>query len=103
MFTCYGFGLILKEQFRDPKAGELSRAILMDYGKSFCKKWLNHAIEKGMVKPFDADTIANLFVNSVLTCITLKVQESIVPNFHYDIAAEFDGLRRLIMDVVEIV
>ena len=101
MFTCYGFGLIMKEQFSDIKAGALCRDILMGYGTSFTKKWLDYAVERGMAKPFDTDTFAKIFVYSVLSSINLKVQESTVQGLQYDIASTFDGIKALIMKAAQ--
>jgi len=102
MFTCYGFALIMKEQFRDPKAGNCCREVFVEYGKSFTQKWLDFAIEKGMVKPFDTNIVAKIFTHCVLININLKVQETTVPGLKFDITSTFDGLKRFILDAVEV-
>jgi AcrR family transcriptional regulator len=101
MFTCYGFSLIMKEQFKDKKAGELYRDVLFEYGRSFAKKWMDYSIERGLVKQFDTNTVATIFINCVLVSISMKVQESLNPDTRFDIASTFDGLKRFVLDALE--
>jgi AcrR family transcriptional regulator len=98
-FTCFAFGLIMKEQFRDARAGKLFREVLIGFSESFAKKWFDNAVERGLAAPFDTKTAAAAFVHSIMICIDLKVQELMNPEVSFDIPAYFDGLRRLILTV----
>jgi AcrR family transcriptional regulator len=97
MFTCYGFGLLMKEHLSDAKAGALFREVMVEYGTSFIKKWLERSVEAGMARPFDVDIVAKVITNNVLIAINLKLQESVAPGLNYNIAATFDGLKIMIM------
>ena len=96
-FTCFGFGLIMKEQFSDARAGKLFREVLIGYSEDFAKKWLDNAVERGLAAPFDTKTASAVFVHSVMLCIDLRVQELINPEVSFDIPAYFDGLRRFFL------
>jgi AcrR family transcriptional regulator len=99
-FTCFGFGLIMKEQFRDARAGKLFREVLIGFSRDFAKKWFDNAVERELTPPFDTKTVSAVFANSVMICIDLKVQELINPEVCFDIPAYFDGLRRLVLRAV---
>ncbi|MDR1650266.1 MAG: TetR/AcrR family transcriptional regulator [Synergistaceae bacterium] len=101
MFTCYCFGLIMKEQFRDPKAGGFYAEVLLGYGESFVRKHLDKCVESKMVKPFDTGTAAKIFVHFVMSSINLKVHESIHPGTKFDITESFDRLKEFILKSVE--
>ncbi|MDR0654638.1 MAG: TetR/AcrR family transcriptional regulator [Synergistaceae bacterium] len=98
-FTCFAFGLIMKEQCRDIRAGKLFREVLIGFSVDFAKKWFDNAIERGLATPFDTKTASSAFVNSVMLCINLRVQELINSEVSFDIPAYFDGLRRFFMTV----
>ena len=97
MFTCYGFGLLMKEHLSDAKAGALFREVMVEYGTSFIKKWLDRSVKAGMADPFDVETVSRIITSSVLISINLKLQESAVEGLDYHIAETFDGLKSMIM------
>jgi AcrR family transcriptional regulator len=96
-FTCFAFGFIMNEQFRDAIAGKLFREVLIEFSVGFAKKWFDNAVERGLATPFDTKTAAAAFIHSVLICIDLKVQELMNTEVSFDIPAHFDGLRRFIL------
>jgi AcrR family transcriptional regulator len=96
-FTCFGFGLIMQEQFKDVLAGKLFREVLIGFSESFAKKWFDNAVERGLAAPFDTKTVASALVYNVMFCVDLKIQEFVNPEVSFDIPAYFDGLRRFIL------
>jgi AcrR family transcriptional regulator len=96
-FTCFGFGLIMKEQFRDARAGKLFREVLIGFSENFAKKWFDSAVERGLAAPFDTKTASAVFAYSVMLCIDLRVQELLNPEVSFDIPAYFDGLREFFL------
>ncbi|GHS89075.1 hypothetical protein AGMMS49957_11660 [Synergistales bacterium] len=101
MFTCYAFGLIQTEQFRNARAGDIVCGTFLEYGINFTKKWFNRCVERGFVRPFDAELVATLFMHDVMIGINLKVHESLGRKIPYDITEMFKALRQLILRLVE--
>jgi AcrR family transcriptional regulator len=97
-FTCFGFGLIMKEQFSDARAGKLFREVFIEFSEAFAKKWFDNAVERGLAAPFDTKTASAIFVHSVMLCIDLRVQEILNPGVSFGIQAYFDGLRGFLLD-----
>ncbi|MDR1132700.1 MAG: TetR/AcrR family transcriptional regulator [Synergistaceae bacterium] len=97
VFTCFGFGLIMKEQFRDVRAGKLFREVFIGFSAAFAKKWFDNAVERGLADPFDTKTTSAVFVHSVMLCIDLRVQELMNPGITFDIPKYFDGLRLFVL------
>ncbi|MDR1578842.1 MAG: TetR/AcrR family transcriptional regulator [Synergistaceae bacterium] len=96
-FTCFGFGLIMKEQFRDARAGKFFREVFIEFTEGFAKKWFDSAVDRGLAPPFDTKTVAASFVHSVMICIDLRVQELMNPEVNFEISAYFDGLRHFFL------
>jgi hypothetical protein len=90
----------MKEQFSDPKAGEIFRGTFVEYGTAFTEKWLNHAVNRGMARPFDTGTVSKIFVQCVLVNINLKIHEMTKQDADYSITDTFDGLKRLILQII---
>ncbi len=96
LFTCYAFGLIHTEQFRDDRAAEVFNGTFLEYSINFIKNWFDLAIEKGWAKVFDTRTTATFFMNSVLMGLNIKVQETLGRPLPYDLNEMFADLQKLI-------
>jgi AcrR family transcriptional regulator len=96
LFTCYAFGLIQTEQFRDERAAEIFAKVFLKYGADFSRKWFDRCVERGLVKPFDTNTAAMIFVQTVYLCVNLKVHESLGRETSFDIAEMFADLKKFI-------
>ncbi|MDR3238334.1 MAG: TetR/AcrR family transcriptional regulator [Spirochaetia bacterium] len=97
VFACYAFALIQTEQFSDKLAGKTYLNVFLKYGINFHKKWFDTCIERGLVQPFDTGMTATIFVQTVLSSITLKVQETLDQELPYDFSEIFDKLQDCIM------
>jgi AcrR family transcriptional regulator len=97
-FTCYAFSLILTEQFRNKRAGELFTGTFLDHSISFCKKWFDICVQRGYAQPFDTNLVATLFVHSVMITIPLKVHAITDKSKSYDIEKLFNDFKRFIME-----
>ncbi|MDR1732078.1 MAG: TetR/AcrR family transcriptional regulator [Synergistaceae bacterium] len=100
MFTCYAFGLIQTEQFRNKRAGELFNDVLLKFGRDFTRQWLDRCVERGMVEPFDTFTVASMFVHTVMIGISLRVQESLDRTIPCKIDTLFEKLKQFILSSV---
>jgi AcrR family transcriptional regulator len=96
IFTCYAFALIQTEQFSDKLAGKTYLNTFLKYGISFHKKWLDNCVERGFVQPFDTDIAATIFIQTVLSSITLKVHELLGQELPYDFTEIFNKLRNFL-------
>ena len=100
LFTCFAFGLIQTEQFRDERAGAVFNGTFLEYSIKFIQGWFDRCIERGMVRSFDTQTVATFFMNSILIGIELKVQESMGRPIAYDPRERIVALHHFILDVV---
>lgn len=73
VFTCYAFSMIQTEQFRDEQAGRLFEEIFMTYAIDCMRRWFDMCIDKGLVRPFDTQTVATIIMHSVLMGLQIEV------------------------------
>jgi AcrR family transcriptional regulator len=99
LFTCYGFGLLQTEQFRDSRAGESFTNLFLDYGINFAKKWFDICVERGLVRAFNTRLMAAVFVHTVMIGIDLRVQESLNREIPCSISQMFEDLRLFILEM----
>jgi AcrR family transcriptional regulator len=97
-FTCYAFSLIVTEQFRDARAGEIFTKTFNGYSIDFHKNWFDSFVRRGLARPFDTRLAAKLFVQCVLTHILLKVH-SLVGNSAYDGEKSFRDFKSMVMSL----
>lgn len=101
IFTYYAFSLVITEQFRDKKAGELYNDVFIKFSVEYIKKRFDECIERGWVKPFDTKTVAVFFMNTVLVNITVRVQEDMGRGMPYNVEEMYTRLQQFILDVTE--
>lgn len=99
LFTCYAFGLVQTEQFRDRRAAEIFDGTFLEYSIKFIQDAFDRSIEKGWAKPFDSKTVATVFMHSVLIGLNVKVQETLGRPVPYDPSEMFADVERLLRDI----
>lgn len=103
IYIYYGFSLIVTEQFRDEKANEVFNDVLVKIGIDYSKSKFDECIDKGWVKPFDTETMATLFHNSVVMGTLMRTHEDLHQRTAYDSRRMFVSLKRFLLSAVEIV
>lgn len=99
IFTYYSFSLVQAEQFRDEKAHEIYRDIILRDSIAFIKGQFDRAIEQGWARAFDTSSVAISFMHCVLAGITMRVQLDMGRTVAYDVDKMFDDLHRHILQV----
>jgi len=76
-YTNYVFSLVITEQLRNEKAGEIYRNDFLGYGIPFVQRWFDRCVEQGWAKPFETKTTAQIILNSVMATILMTIQGDI--------------------------
>ncbi|MDR3073003.1 MAG: TetR/AcrR family transcriptional regulator [Clostridiales Family XIII bacterium] len=75
-YTNYAFSLIIVEQLRDKRAGEIYNEVFLGYGAAFIEKWFNISIENAWAKSFSVMTEARSILQTVMFFIMDVVSKS---------------------------
>lgn len=97
LFTCYAFGLIHTEQFRDQRAGQIFSGTFLEYSIKFIQDWFDRCVAAKWVPAFDTGAVATMFMHSVLMGLNVKVQQTLGRPTPYEPYEMFENLQRLIM------
>lgn len=100
LFTCYAFGLIQTEQFRDKRAAEIFNADFLEFGIECLKSRFDNYIKAKAVLPFNTKVMATLIMHSVFMGLNVKAQETMGRPVPYDPTEMFVELRDFILDTV---
>jgi Transcriptional regulator len=100
LFTCYAFGLVQTEQFRDKRAGEVFNGTFLEFSIGRLKGWFDKCVDNQLARPFDTRAMSTLIMHSVLIGLNVKVQETMGRATPYDPSEMFTDLRNFILGVV---
>lgn len=103
MYIYYGFCLIATEQFRDEKAAVAFNDVLVKIGIAYSREQFDACIRKGWVKPFDTETLATLFHNSVVMGTLMRTHEDMGHETAYKPRDMFISLKRYMLHSVEVI
>ena len=99
MFTYYGISLIHTEQLRDPKACEIYNELFLGYSTRFIKEKFDMCIEKGWVSEFDTNTVATIFMHSIMIGNTLRTHADMGHNIPYDVDAMYNSIHFFFLSI----
>ena len=99
MFTYYGISLIHTEQLRDPKACEIYNELFLGYSTRFIKEKFDMCIEKGWVSEFDTNTVATIFMHSIMIGNTLRTHADMGHNIPYDIDEMYNSIHAFFLSI----
>ncbi|UQZ90747.1 hypothetical protein C4J81_16650 [Deltaproteobacteria bacterium Smac51] len=102
IFTCYAFGLIQAEQFRDERCAEIFNGTFLDYSINFIKRWFDRSVEQKRVEPFDTYNTALIIMHGVLNGLALKVQETMGRRVPHGAGEMMTGLKHFILSTVTV-
>lgn len=103
IFIYYGVSMINTEQFRNPRARAVFNDVLIKVGLDYLKAKFDECIARKWVKEFDTETLATLFMNSVLVGTLMRTHEDMRHKTAYDAQKMFASLQRYMLNSVEII
>lgn len=96
----YGVTLLSSEQFKNESAGAALNNIHMQGGIDFISGVFEDCIEKGWMKPVDANALATFIMCSVFTGSILRVKEDMGQSGFKDAKSMFSSLKLFLLDVL---
>lgn len=100
LFTCYAFGLIQTEQFRDRRAADIFNGDFLEFGIQYLKERFDKFITDKSSAPFNSSVVATLIMNSAFMGLSVKVQETMGRPVPYDPSTMFLELRDFLIGIV---
>lgn len=97
--TYYCFSLVMSERNRDSRAGGIYCNIFLKYSIDFIAKEFDKAVERGWAIAFDTNTVATVFMHSVLHGINVRVQEDLGRNIPYNVNDMFERVKQQLFNI----
>ena len=97
VFTNYAFAMVRAEQFRDPAAAEATDKTMFRFSIDSLRRCFDKCVEKGMVAPFDTETVATIIIDNVMIAIDIAVQHSLGREVSVDVGESLAALERFLL------
>jgi AcrR family transcriptional regulator len=99
-FTCFGFGLIMNEQFYREDAWEVLRTTFYADSFAFLQKWLDRAVERKYVKSFDTRTTTEMIIHTIMCAVQTEAQGLFGRKTPYDPKELMARTERFLLDMI---